>query len=352
MDIREIRKLLGKNRELLSHRAKISGSQLTLPGRERVTEVFASSDRPTAVLRNMQTVFDHGRLSGTGYLCILPVDQGVEHTAGAAFAPNPDYFDPEKIVQLGLTGGCNAVVSSIGALSLLSRSYAHRIPFILKLNHNELLSYPNTHDQVMFASPKQAFNLGAVGVGATVYFGSSESRRQIQEVARAFEEAHALGMFTILWAYVRNSAFKTAHHDYSGSADITGQANYLAATLGADFVKQKLPESSDRSFDALHFGKTHPAMYQQLLANNPIDRARYQVLNCFSGRIGLLSSGGESKGKNDLSEAVRIAVINKRAGGIGVLVGRKVFQHPFKDGVEILHAAQDVYRSHEVTIAN
>lgn len=351
MEIREIRKLLGKNRALLSHHAKISRDQLVLPGPERVKEVFVPSDRSAATLRNMQTVFDHGRLSGTGYLCILPVDQGVEHTAGAAFAPNPDYFDPENITRLALEGGCNAVVSSIGALSLLSRTYAHRIPFIVKLNHNELLSYPNTHDQVMFASVKQAFELGAVGVGATVYFGSLESRRQLQEASRAFEAAHELGMFTILWAYVRNSAFKTAHHDYTGSADITGQANYLAATLGADFVKQKLAETADRSFDALHFGKTHPAMYQQLIANNPIDRARYQVLNCFAGRIGLLSSGGESKGKNDLGEAVRIAVINKRAGGIGALVGRKVFQHSFKDGIEILRAVQDVYRSRDVTIA-
>lgn len=350
MTIHEIERRLGRHRSLLSHRCKtIAKTQLALPGPDFVERVFRESDRSIAVLRNLQSVFSHGRLSGTGYLSILPVDQGVEHTAGAAFAVNPIYFDPEEIVKLAIQGGCNAVVSSVGALGIVARKYAHRIPFIVKLNHNELLTYPNSYNQVFFGSVDQAFDMGAVGVGATVYFGSLESRDQLTAVSEVFEYAHSLGLFTVLWCYVRNPAFRK-RKDYHAAADLTGQANYLGASFGADLIKQKLPETNG-GFTALRFGKTHPEMYTKLASDHPIDLTRYQVANNFMGRIGLLSSGGESHGASDLEDTIREAVINKRAGGMGILAGRKAFQHPMAEGVELLHAIQDVYRSKEITIA-
>jgi class I fructose-bisphosphate aldolase len=335
---------------LLSHRCTtIPKEQLQLPGPDFISRVHVPSDRPVPVLRNMQTLFNAGRLSGTGYLSILPVDQGVEHSAGASFAPNPIYFDPDNIVKLAIEGGCNAVASTLGVLGAVSRRYAHQIPFILKLNHNELLTYPNKYDQILFAGIDQAFDMGAVGVGATIFFGSEESRRQIQEITQAFSYAHSLGLFTILWAYLRNPAFKVGAEDYSVSADLTGQANYLSVTIEADIVKQKQPENNG-GFTALKFGKTSEKVYSQLTSEHPIDLTRYQVANCYMGRSGLINSGGAS-GKNDLAQAVRTAVINKRAGGMGVISGRKAFQKPMQEGVELLNAIQDVYLSSEITVA-
>jgi len=348
----DIEKLLGPDaKNLLDHKCKtIPKESLHLPGPDYVDRIYSLSDRPTPVLKSLQALLDHGRLSGTGYLSILPVDQGIEHSAGASFAPNPMYFDPENIVKLAIEGGANAVASTLGVLGATARKYAHKIPFILKINHNEFLSYPNTYDQTLFASVKQAYDMGAVAVGATVYFGSAESRRQIWEVSQAFQHAHELGMATILWCYLRNSAFKTKEKDYHVSADLTGQANHLGVTIEADIIKQKLPENNG-GYLALNFGKTHKKVYEELTTDNPIDLTRYQVANCYMGRAGLINSGGASSGASDLAEAVKTAVINKRAGGMGLISGRKAFQRPMKDGVEILRAIQDVYLSKEVTIA-
>jgi class I fructose-bisphosphate aldolase len=310
---------------------------------------MAVSDRPARVLRNLQALFNFGRLAGTGYLSILPVDQGVEHTAGASFAPNPIYFDPENIVKLALEAGCNAVASTLGVLGAVARKYAHKIPFILKYNHNELMTYPNKYDQILFASIDQAFDMGAVAVGATVYFGAPESNRQIQETSEAFAYAHELGMATILWAYLRNSAFKTEDADYHVASDMTGQANYLAATIEADIIKQKQAENNG-GFKALNFAKSNEKMYSELITDHPIDLTRYQVANCYMGRIGLINSGGGS-GKNDMAQAVRTAIINKRAGGMGLISGRKTFQKPMPEGIEMFHAIQDVYLDEDITVA-
>jgi len=335
---------------LLEHQCRtVTRDQLHLPGPDFIDRVFMSSDRSPTVLRNLRALFDHGRLDGTGYLSILPVDQGIEHSAGASFAHNPIYFDPENIVKLAIEGGCNAVASTLGVLGAVARQYAHRIPFIVKLNHNELLTYPNKFDQVMFAGVEQAFDMGAVAVGATIYFGSDESTRQIQEVRYAFERAHELGLATILWCYLRNPAFNTKEADYHVSADLTGQANHLGVTIQADIVKQKLPENNG-GYNALKFGKTHKKVYSDLTTDHPIDLCRYQVVNNYMGRVGLINSGGAS-GSNDIAEAVRTAVINKRAGGTGLISGRKAFQKSMKDGVEILNAIQDVYLSPHVTVA-
>jgi len=347
----EIEKLLGQEADtLLNHEcATIPRERLHLPGPDFVDRVYALTDRSQQVLRSLTQVFNHGRLAGTGYLSILPVDQGIEHSAGASFAPNPDYFDPENIVKLAIEGGCNAVASTLGGLGSVSRKYAHRIPFIVKLNHNELLSYPNTYDQIYFGQVEQAWSLGAVAVGATIYFGSSESHRQIQETSRAFQRAHELGMATILWCYLRNPAFKK-DKDYHASADLTGQANHLGVTLEADIIKQKLP-TLNGGYRALEkFGKTHDLVYSQLTSDHPIDLTRYQVANCYMGRAGLINSGGAS-GANDLVVAVRTAVINKRAGGTGLISGRKAFQRPMSEGVQLLHAIQDVYLDQAVTVA-
>jgi class I fructose-bisphosphate aldolase len=350
MNYSKIQALLGADAEsLLKHVCKtIAKEKLHLPGPNWVDQIFGPSDRNTRVLRSLESLFSHGRLGGTGYLSILPVDQGVEHGAGASFTPNPDYFDPENILRLAMEGGCNAVASTLGVLGALARKYAHKIPFLLKLNHNELLSYPNSYDQTLFASVKQAYDMGCVAVGATIYFGSPESRRQIQEISEAFAHAHEFGMATVLWCYLRNSAFK-GDKDYHESADMTGQANHLGATLGADIVKQKLP-ACDGGFKALKFGKFTEKMYSQLSSPHPIDLTRYQVANGYMGRIGLINSGGAS-GQNDLQEAAATAVINKRAGGMGLISGRKAFQKPLKDGIEILHTIQDVYLSKEIGIA-
>lgn len=351
-DIDRIVKLLDKDASfLLDHRcAAVKAETLNLPGPDFIDRVWAASDRSIPVLRSLQTLFNSGRLAGTGYLSILPVDQGIEHSAGASFAPNPLYFDPENIVRLALEAGCSGVASTLGVLSLTARKYAHKIPFILKLNHNEFLTYPNKYDQVMFASVEQAWNMGAVAVGATIYFGSDQAARQIQEVTAAFEQAHNLGLATILWCYLRNSAFKTNEKDYHVSADLTGQANHLGVTIAADIIKQKLPENNG-GYNALKFGKTSPLVYSDLTTDHPIDLTRYQVLNCYSGRAGLINSGGASSGASDLGEAVRTAVINKRAGGMGLILGRKAFQRPLKEGVQIIQAVQDVYLAREVTIA-
>jgi len=347
----KIRGLLGKDADdLLNHECIFPREQLHLPGPDFVERIFLPSDRSPAVLRNMQSLFDHGRLARTGYLSILPVDQGIEHSAGASFAPNPIYFDPENIVKLAMEGGCNAVASTLGVLGSVSRKYAHKIPFILKINHNELLTYPNKYDQVLFAGVEQAFNLGAVAVGATIYYGSPESDRQVQEISEAFQYAHEMGMVTVLWAYLRNDAFKTKEKDFHTAADLTGQANHLAVTIEADIVKQKQPECNG-GFTALKFGKTSDLVYSRLTSDHPIDLARYQVINCYLGRIGLINSGGASSGESDLAEAVRTAVINKRAGGMGLISGRKAFQRPMKDGAALLNAIQDVYLSKEVTVA-
>ncbi|MBL7853560.1 MAG: class I fructose-bisphosphate aldolase [Cyclobacteriaceae bacterium] len=349
--------LLGKDADqLLQHTCKtISKDQLHLPGPQFVDHVFGPSNRTPQVLRSLQWLFDTGRLGGTGYLSILPIDQGIEHSAGASFAKNPIYFDPENIVKLAIEGGCNGVATTFGALAMTSRKYAHRIPFIVKINHNELLTYPNKADQIMFGSVRDAWNLGAVAVGATIYFGSDNSTRQIMEVAKAFEEAHNLGMGTILWCYTRNSAFKKDGKDYHVSADLTGQANHLGVTIQADIIKQKLAENNG-GYKALNtggssYGKLDERIYTELTSDHPIDLCRYQVINCYNGRAGLINSGGDSKGASDMADAVRTAVINKRAGGMGLISGRKAFQRPLKDGVEILNAIQDVYLDKSVTIA-
>ncbi|MDD5542682.1 MAG: class I fructose-bisphosphate aldolase [Acidobacteriia bacterium] len=350
-----IEKLLGdKAAYLLEHRCQtLPKDQLHLPGPDFVERVLLTSDRPAPVLRNLQTLFNHGRLAGTGYLSILPVDQGIEHSAGASFAPNPIYFDGENLVKLAIEGGCNAVASTLGVLGSVCRRYAHKIPFIMKINHNEFISYPNTYDQILFANIRQAFNMGAVAVGATIYFGSEESKRQLQEITAAFHAAHELGMVTVLWCYLRNPAFnktKEGGPDYDLSADLTGQANHLGVTIEADIIKQKLPENNG-GFNALKFGKTDKRVYEKLTTDHPIDLTRYQVINCYLGRAGLINSGGASAGESDLTEAVKTAVINKRAGGMGLISGRKAFQKPMKDGIQILNSIQDVYLATEISVA-
>jgi fructose-bisphosphate aldolase, class I len=355
--LERIEELLGDEAEsLLGHTCRtIDKEHLQLPGPDFVDRVVAINDRPNQVLRNLGSMFGHGRLGGTGYLSILPVDQGIEHSAGASFAPNPAYFDPEKIVELAHEGGCNAVASTIGVLGAVSRRWAHRIPFIVKLNHNELLTYPNEYDQTMFGSARQAWEMGAAAVGATIYFGSEQSRRQLVEVSEAFEEAHQLGMFTVLWCYLRNSAYKHDGVDYSLAADLTGQANHLGVTIEADIIKQKMPEVNNGygalSTDGVKYGQTSPKVYSELTTDHPIDLTRYQVANCYMGRAPLINSGGASSGDSDLAEAVRTAVINKRAGGVGLISGRKAFQRPTADGIELLNAIQDVYLETGVTIA-
>jgi class I fructose-bisphosphate aldolase len=350
-----IRELLGEDAEsLLSYKAKVPSSTLHLPGTDFVDRIYSASDRSLPVLRSLAQLFGTGRLAGSGYLSILPVDQGIEHSAGASFAPNPEYFDPENIVKLAIEGGCNAVASTFGVLGATARKYAHKIPFIVKINHNEFLTYPNKFDQIMFGTIREAWDMGAVAVGATVYFGSAESSRQIVEVAKAFQEAHSLGMATILWCYTRNPAFKK-DKDYHTSADLTGQANHLGVTIQADIIKQKLP-TNNGGFKALNskenpYGKTDERIYTQLTTDHPIDLTRYQVLNCYSGRAGLINSGGESKGASDTADAVRTAVINKRAGGTGLISGRKAFQRPMKEGAALLQTIQDVYLDKGVTIA-
>jgi class I fructose-bisphosphate aldolase len=323
---------------------------LTTPGPSYLDDIFAYSDRSPQVVRNLGSLLSHGRLAGTGYVSILPVDQGIEHSGAASFAKNPRYFDPANICELAIEGGCSGVATTLGGLGIVSRRYAHRIPMIVKLNHNELLTYPAKADQIMFARVQQAYDLGAAGVGATIYFGSDESGRQIQEVGAAFAEAHRLGMFTVLWCYLRNPAFKTDGADFHLAADLTGQANHLGVTLEADIIKQKLPENNG-GYTTLKFGRTDPLVYSELTTDHPIDLARWQVVNCYAGRIGLISSGGESKGASDLADAVRTAVVNKRAGGMGLIVGRKAFQRPMDEGVKLLHAIQDVYLDQSVTVA-
>lgn len=352
-----IQQILGDKAEyLLNHTSKtIDKSQLNLPGADFVDRVFMQSDRNPNVLRNLQQMYGNGRLANTGYLSILPVDQGIEHSGGASFAKNPIYFDPENIIKLAIEGGCNAVATTYGGLGFLARKYAHKIPFIVKINHNELITYPNKFDQVMFASIKASQNLGATAVGATIYFGSDESTRQIQEVSKAFEMAHELGMATILWCYLRNSSFKKDGVDYHVSADLTGQANHLGVTIEADIIKQKLPENNG-GYNALNtkemaYGKTDKKVYSDLTTDHPIDLCRYQVANCYMGRAGLINSGGASSGASDLAEAVTTAVVNKRAGGMGLISGRKAFQRPMKEGIEILNAIQDVYLDKSITIA-
>src|SRR5437016_4137979 len=348
----EIETILGDDASaLLQHQCRtIAKESLHLPGPDFVDRIMAASDRPTRVLGNLQSLFNHGRLGGPGYGSILPVDQGIEHSAGASFAPNPAYFDPENIVKLAIEGGCNGVASTLGVLGSVARKYAHKIPFLLKFNHNEFLSYPNSFDQILFANIKQAFDMGCTGVGATIYFGSEESKRQIQEITQMFHEAHILGMSTVLWCYLRNSAFKTKEADYHVSADLTGQANHLGVTIEADIIKQKLPENNG-GYNTLNFGKTHKKVKSDLTTDHPIDLTRYQVANCYMGRVGLINSGGASAGESDLKEAVKTAVINKRAGGTGLISGRKAFQRPMQEGVALLNAIQDVYLTKEVTIA-
>src|SRR5487761_2226493 len=323
---------------------------LTLPGPNYINDVFTLSDRSPTVLRNLGTLYGHGRLAGTGYVSILPVDQGIEHSGAASFAPNPEYFDPARLCDLAIEAGCNAIATTLGSLGVVSRRYVHRIPFIVKINHNDLLRYPNTFDQRMFASVQQAADLGAVGVGATIYFGSEGSVRQIEEISAAFAEAHRLGLFTVLWTYTRNDAFKTPEADYHVAADLTGQANHLGVTIEADIIKQKQPENNG-GYLALKFGRTDPRVYSHLTTDNPIDLTRWQVVNCYAGRIPLINSGGESSGASDLSAAVRPAVINKRAGGTGLIVGRKAFQRPMAEGVDLIHAVQDVFLDQSVTVA-
>ena len=348
----KIENLLGSDAShLLDHTCTtIPKENIHIPGSDFVDRVFAQSNRNLQVLRSIQSLYNHGRLADTGYLSILPVDQGIEHSAGSSFAPNPSYFDPENIIKLAIEGGCNAVASTYGVLAMNSRKYAHKIPFIVKLNHNEFLSYPNTYDQIMFGSVEEAWNLGATAVGATIYFGSEGSNRQIIEVAQAFEEAHSLGMATILWCYTRNSGFKVDGKDYHTAADLSSQANHLGVTIQADIIKQKLP-TTNGGYLATKHGKTHPKVYDELTTDHPIDLTRYQVANCYMGRAGLINSGGESKGQGDLEEAVATAVINKRAGGAGLILGRKAFQKPIAEGVELLNAVQDVYLDSSVTIA-
>lgn len=353
---KSIEELLGDEAEdLLTHECEtISSERLHLPGPDYIDNVWAHSDRNPRVLRNLQTLFDNGRLAGTGYLSILPVDQGIEHSAGASFAPNPDYFDPEKIVQLAIEGGCNAVASTFGVLGSVARKYAHKIPFVVKINHNELMTFPNNYDQIMFGSVEKAFDMGAVAVGATIYFGSEESNRQIQEVAEAFERAHELGLATILWCYTRNSAFKVDGTDYHASADLTGQANHLGVTIEADIIKQK-QATNNGGYKALNmgdssYGKLDERIYDELASDHPIDLTRYQVANCYMGRAGLINSGGGS-GDNDFAQAVRTAVINKRAGGMGLISGRKAFQRPMDEGIKLLNFIQDVYLDDQIQVA-
>ncbi len=352
MSTQNITKLLSDKADyLLNHKSKtVEKEQLHKPGPDFIERVVNNTNRNPKVLRNMQQIFDHGRLSGTGYLSILPVDQGIEHSAGASFAPNPIYFDPENIVKLAIEGGANAVASTFGVLAAVSRKYAHRIPFIVKLNHNELLTYPNKYDQVMYGSVEEAWNLGATAVGATIYFGSQESSRQLIEVAEAFEYAHQLGMVTILWCYTRNNAFKHEGKDYHTAADLSSQANHLGVTIQADIVKQKMPDING-GFKALKFGKTHEKVYSDLTSDHPIDLCRYQVVNCYMGRAGLINSGGASSGASDIADAVTTAVINKRAGGMGLISGRKAFQRPMNEGAKLLQAIQDVYLAKEIDLA-
>ena len=348
---RTIEVLGSAGKSLLEHRCQtIPRESLHLPGPDFVDRILAPSDRNARVLCNLQRLYVSGRLSGTGYVSILPVDQGIEHAAGASFAKNPAYFDPENIVKLAVEGGCNGVASTFGVLGTVARRYAHKIPFIVKINHNELLTYPNKHDQILFGTVERAFEMGAAAIGATIYFGSDESARQIVEIAEAFDKAHELGMATILWCYLRNPAFTTPEKDYHLAADLTGQANHLGVTIQADIIKQKLPENNG-GFNALKFGKTSPLVYEKLTTDHPIDLCRYQVANCYMGRIGLINSGGASAGEADLTEAVRTAVINKRAGGMGLISGRKAFQRPMADGVKLLNAIQDVYLDAQVTVA-
>jgi class I fructose-bisphosphate aldolase len=350
--LERIQDLLGDEAEsLLSHTCKgIPKDQLHLPGPDFVDRVFSDSDRNPQVLVNLQRIFDSGRLAGTGYLSILPVDQGIEHSGAASFAPNPIYFDPENIVRLAIEGGCNAVASTLGVLGAVSRKYAHKIPFIVKINHNELLTYPNRYEQVLFANVQQAWDLGAAAVGATIYWGSEDSHRELVEISEAFAQAHEMGMATFLWCYLRNSAFKKDGKDHHAAADLTGQANHLGVTIQADIVKQKLPSHKD-GYTALDFGKTHKRVYEELMTDNPVDLVRWQVANCYLGRVGLINSGGPSTGKGDFGEAVRTAVINKRGGGTGLISGRKTFQRPMREGVELFQAIQDVYLCDEVTVA-
>lgn len=337
--------------ELLQHTCEtISSDQLTLPGPDYLDRVFRDSNRSSQVLKSLASLFNHGALGGTGYINILPVDQGIEHSAGSAFAPNPIYFDPENIIQLAIEGGCNGVASTFGGLALHSRKYAHKIPFIVKINHNQLMTYPNTHDQTMYGSVRDAWNLGATAIGATIYFGSPEQNRQVQEVSEAFQEAHELGMGTILWCYTRNEGFVKDKTDFHTAADLTGQANHLGVTIQADIIKQKLP-TNNGGFKALGFGKYHRKMYEELTTDHPIDLCRYQVANCYMGKIGLISSGGASSGENDLKEAVETAIINKRAGGMGLILGRKAFQRPFNEGASLLQAIQEVYADNSITVA-
>lgn len=356
MTVDHIRELLGpEGEELLTYQARnVPKEELNLPSRDWVDKIFAFSDRPIRVMRSLNALFNHGRLAGTGYLSILPVDQGVEHSAAASFAPNPIYFDPENIVKLAIESGCNGVASTIGTLGIVARKYAHKIPFIVKINHNELLSFPNSYDQILFGNVQQAFDMGAIAIGATIYFGSPESHRQIQEIAEAFQHAHEMGLATILWCYLRNSSFKVDGVDYHNSADLTGQANYLGATIQADIIKQKLP-TNNRGYVAVNkgskgYGKYSDQMYEKLVTDNPIDLCRFQVLNNYKGRIGLINSGGES-GKNDYADAVKTAIINKRAGGMGLISGRKTFQKHLTEGIKLFHAIQDVYLNQEITIA-
>lgn len=350
LDTGKIQSMLGSDADsILQHKAAISKDTLHLPGPDFLDRVWVNSDRNPQVLRSLSNLFNHGRLAGTGYMSILPVDQGIEHSAGASFAPNPEYFDPAKIIDLAIEGGCNAVATTYGVLGAVSRKYAHKIPFIVKINHNNFLKYPNTYDQVMFGTVEQAWELGASAVGATIYFGSEESDRQVIEVSEAFQRAHELGMATILWCYLRNSEFKK-DKDYHTAADLTGQANHMGVTIQADIIKQKLA-TNNGGYNAVKFGKTHEKVYSELSTDHPIDLCRYQVLNCYSGRAGLINSGGESKGAGDLEAAVRTAVINKRAGGTGLISGRKAFQRPMKEGAELLQAIQDVYLNKEITIA-
>jgi len=348
----DIEALLGDEAgSLLGHQCKgVTAEELTLPGPDFIDRVFRDSDRPVPVVRNLAWVYSFGRLGGTGYLSILPVDQGIEHSGAASFAKNPAYFDPGRLCDLAIDGGCSAIATTLGGLGIVARRYAHRIPFIVKINHNDFLHYPNTYDQVLFASVRQAADLGAVGIGATIYFGSEQSDRQLHEVSTAFAEAHRLGLFTVLWCYLRNPGFKTSDADYHVAADLTGQANHMGVTIEADLIKQKQPECNG-GYRALQFGKTDPLVYDELTTDHPIDLTRWQVLNCYAGRIGLINSGGESSGAGDLAQAVRTAVINKRAGGTGLIVGRKAFQRPMADGVALLHAIQDVFLDDSVTIA-
>jgi len=352
MSFNNIQSILGKDAEhLLGYKTnKIDKSRIYQPGPDFIDRVWLGSNRNIQTIRSLTSLFNHGRLAGSGYLSILPVDQGIEHSAGASFAPNPDYFDPEKIVQLAVEGGCNAVASTFGVLGSVARKYAHKIPFVVKINHNELLTYPTKHNQVLFGTIDSAWNMGAVAVGATIYFGSEQSSRQIVEIAEAFEYAHQLGMATILWCYVRNPGFKHEGVDYHGSADITAQANHIGTTIQADIIKQKLPVNNG-AYTAIGFGKTHDKVYSELSSDHPIDLCRYQVANCYMGRAGLINSGGASGGNSDLSDAVATAVINKRAGGTGLILGRKAFQRPVKEGVELLNAVQDVYLCKDIDLA-